>query len=183
MTETPEPIDAVLRSDHAAITRTLAELRSSVDPLAGAQLFERVCADIVRHDVAEEQYLLPAVRELLPDGEQISRTTFAEHEGIERLLRRLEDADTSRDAVGEILADLAAAVDQHVTQQEQHVLPTLVATADSRRLAELGTGVLGSEQLAPTHPRSFVPKSATLSKVTSWLTGLVEKSWDSREPR
>lgn len=183
MTETREPIDAVLRSDHAAIVRALADVRGATDPSEAARIFEQLCADIVRHDVAEEQYLLPAVRELLPDGEQISRTTFAEHEGIERLLRRLDDADVTEHTVGDALAELAGAIDEHVAAQERHVLPTLVATAGPERLAELGTGVLGAEQLAPTHPRSFVPKSATLSKITSWLTGLVEKSWDSRDAR
>jgi hypothetical protein len=76
---------------------------------------------------------------------------------------------------------LTAAIDEHVAAQQEHVLPDLVQAVDEQELAELGDGVLGAEQLAPTHPRAFAPKSATVSKITSWLTGLVEKALDSRD--
>jgi hypothetical protein len=174
MTETvPDPIDAVLRSDHAAITRDLAGLRSA-DPQHAARLFSQLSADIVRHFVAEEQYLLPAVRENLPDGDQLSSDQFAEHERIEGLLRRLDDDESQ--AVGVTIDALQLAMTDHVDMVEGTLLPALVERLDARQLAELGEGALGAEQLAPAHPRSLVFKSATLSKVTSWLEGLIDKS-------
>jgi hypothetical protein len=176
----PDPIDAVLRSDHAAVTRGLAELRTA-DPAAAADRFELLTADIVRHFVAEEQYLLPTVREHLDGGEQLSDAEFAEHERIEDILKRLDDeddADATR--VAEVMTELETAFAEHVRRQESDLIPKVVAALDPDTLAELGEGALGAEQLAPTHPRAFVPKSATLSKITSWLEGLVDKTIDSR---
>jgi hypothetical protein len=176
----PDPIDAVLHSDHAAITRGLAELRA-IDPAQAGDRFELLTADIVRHFVAEEQYLLPAVREHLDDGHQLSDAEFIEHERIEAILKRLDDeddADETRIAAG--MTELETALAEHVHRQETTVIPQLVAALDAKVLTELGEGALGAEQLAPTHPRAFVPKSATLSKITSWLEGLVDKSIDAR---
>ena len=176
----PDPIDAVLRSDHAAIVRDLAALRT-IEPSGGGAHFAQLCADIVRHFVAEEQYLLPAVREHLDGGEQISEQEFAEHERVEKLLRRIDaEEDVDAQQVDLAIGELQDAIDEHVRRQEQELIPQLVAVLDDSALAELGEGALGAEQLAPTHPRAFVPKSTTLSKVTSWLEGLVDKSFDSR---
>ena len=179
---TSDSIDTVLRSDHAAIKRALGDVRANSDPAATGGLFEQLCADIVRHFVAEEQYLLPAVRDHLHDGENTFEASFAEHRQIEALLRKLDHDDTNDAQIGVALDELSDAVDAHVVAQETHVLPALVKAVDAAQLAELGEGVLGAEQLAPTHPRAFVPKSATISKVTSWLAGLVEKSLDARDP-
>jgi hypothetical protein len=176
----PDPIDAVLRSDHAAIVRGLAELRT-IEPTGGAAHFEQLTADIVRHFVAEEQYLLPTVRERLEGGDRISDSEFAEHERIEKLLRRLDDEDdVDAEQVGVTVDALQDAIGEHVRRQEEELIPQVVAVLDEATLAHLGEGALGAEQLAPTHPRAFVPKSRTLSKVSSWLEGLVDKSWDSR---
>ena len=177
MTDTvPDPIDAVLRSNHADIVRGLADLRT-VEPAGGAEHFAQLTADIVRHFVAEEQYLLPTVRERLDGGHKISDDEFAEHERIEKLLRRLDDEDDADAEQVEVAIDaLQDAIAEHVRRQEEELIPQVVAVLDAATLAELGEGALGAEQLAPTHPRAFVPKSATLSKVTSWLEGLVDKS-------
>jgi iron-sulfur cluster repair protein YtfE (RIC family) len=168
----PDPIDAVLRSDHAAITRDLAALRT--DPSGAGERFTQLSADIVRHFVAEEQYLLPAVREHLDGGEQISDEEFAEHERIEKILRRLDDDDAQ--PVDATVDELERALDEHINRQESTLIPHLVSAVDAASLAELGEGALGAEQLAPTHPRAFVPQSATLSKLVSWVEGLVDKS-------
>lgn len=177
-----DSIDAVLRSDHAAIKRALAELRANTDPSETGELFELLCADVVRHFVAEEQYLLPAVREHLDGGEALSDDSFAEHERIEDLLRKLDHDDTTDEQIGAVIDELEAAVNAHINAQEGSVLPELVAASNPEQLSELGQGVLGAEQLAPTHPRAFHPKSATVSKVTSWLVGLVERTLDAHDP-
>jgi hemerythrin-like domain-containing protein len=183
MTETTsDSIDTVLRSDHAAIKRALVDLRTNGDPHETGDLFEQLTADIVRHFVAEEQYLLPAVREHVPEGDAISDSSFAEHEHIESLLKKLDHDDTNDEQIGAALSELEQAIDAHIAAQEGRLLPALVQASDPAELSELGQGVLGAEQLAPTHPRAFVPKSATLSKVTSWLAGLVEKTLDARDP-
>jgi iron-sulfur cluster repair protein YtfE (RIC family) len=180
--EASDTIDSVLRSDHAAIKRALAHLHGNSAARPSGEVFRELSADVVRHFVAEEQYLLPAVRHHLPDGASVSTASFAEHEDIENMLKKLDDDDTAEERIDDVLAELEAALDKHIEVQEGSLFPALVSASDPGQLAELGRGVLGAEQLAPTHPRSFVPKSATLSKITSWLTGLVEKSLDAREP-
>lgn len=187
MTATPagdgsDSIDTVLRSDHAAIKRALAQLRTNADPRATGELFGELSADLVRHLVAEEQYLLPAVRHHLADGAALSDAAFDEHKHLEHLLRAVDHDDVTDEEVGAALGRLEEAVDVHIATQEHQVLPALVESLDPGRLAELGQGVLGAEQLAPTHPRAFVPRSATINKITAWLAGLVDKTIDAGDP-
>ena len=176
----PDPIDEVVRSDHAAILAAAVALRTNSDPAATADLFSGLCADVVRHFVAEEQYLLPAVRDRLDGGRQLSDEAFAEHEHIEHLLKDLDDDDTTDERLAAALTAVESALREHVSAQESTVLPALVAALDRAELDRLGEGMLGAEQLAPTHPRTIVVRSVTLSKLTSWLTGLVEKGLDAR---
>jgi hemerythrin superfamily protein len=182
MTETaPEPIEAVLRSDHQAILRDLDQLRVGGDEAELGRLFGQVGADIVRHFVAEEQYLFPVAREHLPNGRDAVEAAFAEHRQIEQLLRKFDEEHIREERISGLFDELYDAMQAHKLRQEHHIIPQLVAALDERELADLGEKALGAEQLAPTHPRAFAPKSATVNKITSWLTGLVEKALDSRD--
>jgi hemerythrin superfamily protein len=181
MSETAERFDAVLRSDHDAIMRDLDQLRAGGEQAEMGRLFGQVCADIVRHFVAEEQYLFPAARERLPNGRDLVEAAFAEHRQIEQLIKQFEQEHIRDERISGLFDELHDAMQAHKLRQEHHIIPALTAVLDDDELNDLGEKMLGAEQLAPTHPRTFAPKSATVNKVTSWLTGLVEKALDSRD--
>ena len=79
----------VLESDHRALIELLSESAVGDDALSPSHC-ERLVMQVVRHFVAEEQYLLPLVRDQLPGGEQASEVAFDQHRAVEDQLRRLD---------------------------------------------------------------------------------------------
>ena len=51
---------------------------------------DTVITELVRHSVAEEMYVYPAMREHLPDGEQAVEHDIEEHKELERTMKELE---------------------------------------------------------------------------------------------
>jgi exonuclease VII large subunit len=177
MTEAvPDPLDAVLRSDHAAILRGLAELRT-VEPSAAGEHFALVTADIVRHFVAEEQYLDPTVREVLPERADEADAAFARDRETEHILRRLEEHDLSAARLAEVWQQVTSAVATHIAEQ-QELFAILAAKCDPERLNQLGEEVRGAEQLAPTRPRLVAFPEAGLNKLTSFVEGYIDHARD-----
>jgi hypothetical protein len=68
------------------------EKLGSADVERRQQLTEKVIIELVRHSVAEEAYLYPAVRELTPGGDELADREIAEHAEAEETMKRLEDA-------------------------------------------------------------------------------------------
>lgn len=177
MTDSDTPsIVEVLRSDHASITELFTEPRLTDPDEHGTALREQLVTELVRHFVAEEQYLLPELRERVTDGRAVADAAFARDRGIEKQLRALEhDHDAQR--LAQIVADVRTAFAAHVSEQDGE-FQVLTASTPPERLTELGLDALGAEQLAPTRPRSVAPESAAASKVTSLVEGYIDKARD-----
>lgn len=183
MTEQPaQTILDVLDSDHRAMLDLLDRAAAETDPDALAAWCEQLVVDVVRHFVAEEQYLLPLVRERFGDASEHLHTAFVEHREIEDALRRLENVDRDPKAVHPLLADVGARLSRHIAGQDA-VFDQLRARADPAELVQLAEEVRGSEQLAPTRPRIYRPESAAVNKVVSVVQGFVDHVRDSYEHR
>lgn len=64
-------IDIILE-DHREVEQLFEEAKSTTDPHEFRQTVAAVIGELVRHSVAEEQYLYPALRQHLDDGDEIA---------------------------------------------------------------------------------------------------------------
>lgn len=168
-----------LDSDHRAIRELIARAQAETDPDELAALCEQLVMDVVRHFVAEEQYLLPLVRTHLGDGAEHSDAAFVEHAEIESLLRRLEDLERDADAVAALLDQVGAALDTHIDSQDGVLFEALRQSVEPAELIRLADEVIGAEQLAPTRPRDLRPESPAVNKLVSLVSGWVDHVRDS----
>lgn len=166
-----------LRSDHRAVTAELDDPEALQNSDDGAAARERMVMDLVRHFVAEEQYLYPTVRERLPEGDRLAHEGWTADREIERHLRALEGPELTPDRLAAAWTELRAAFAAHVQRQEP-LFDALAAACSPAELDRLGEDVLGSEQLAPTRPRILAPSSPVANKVTSFLEGYLDKARD-----
>jgi hypothetical protein len=177
VTESQSILDG-LRSDHQAIAEALAEPAPTDDAAERAQLVMM----LVRHFVAEEQYLHPLIREHVTDGEDVAEQQFTRDRAIEQRLKELESDELTPPALIAVWDDVSTAFADHVLDQDA-IFDALEQQVDAARLAELGADVRGSEQLAPTRPRASATDSPRANKVASLIEGFVDHVRDSYSHR
>ncbi len=193
MAEKQDPSQSVVdvvSSYHEGIGRELAAVRADVDgSLAdgeGADVtasIERIVIQIVGVLVAEEQYVLPQVREHAPDGAEAADEQFARHRALEHQLRRLEDLELTAELVAPVLDEVVTRWTALTTALRDTLLPPVAAALSTERLGELGDDVLGAIEVAPTRPRGVAPRSPEVSKVVSFAEGWIDRwrdSWSQR---
>src|SRR3954471_1859483 len=93
--QTGEDVIDVLVSDHREVTALIGNIWSVTDPVIRRDLTDTAISELVRHAVAEEMYVYPAMRKYLEDGEKAVEHDVEEHEELERTMKALEAADVS----------------------------------------------------------------------------------------
>jgi hemerythrin superfamily protein len=86
VTEPTAAADVVdeLTADHREATALLDELLTTTDPQTRRDMADTVITELVRHSVAEEMYVYPAMRDHLPDGKKAVEHDIEEHKELER---------------------------------------------------------------------------------------------------
>lgn len=160
----------VLVTDHRRVETLFTELETGdAEPDHRRDLVDVIVAELVRHAVVEELYLLPTVRELLPDGDQVA----------ERELRRHADAERIMDTADPDTAALVAAARAHIEEQERDLLPRVRQVCAPDRLDDLGRRAEAAKRIAPTRPHPHAPAN----RLGAAGTGLVDRVRDAMTNR
>ena len=95
MAEPNTDLDVVdeLTIDHREALALLDQIGTSTDPAERRDLADTVIAEVVRHAVAEEMYVYPAVRYHLASGEQVVQHDIEEHKQLEQVMKQLEKVE------------------------------------------------------------------------------------------
>jgi hypothetical protein len=145
------------------------------DPGRLGPLTDVLVAVLTRHLSAEEQYLYPTVRAVLPDGDRLANVEIEADEAIQHALRRLA-AGPATDLRG--LEEVAPALRLHIRRVEDRLFPRLRAALDETDLIRLGNRVQIAEEAAPTRPHPGTPFTPPWNKVVEPAVGVVDKVRD-----
>ena len=173
-----DDIIAELIVDHREADELLAKLQGDLSPEDRQDTMERVIAELVRHAIAEESYLYPAVEDRVPGGKQIADKERADHQEVEELLKRLEGEDPhapeSRQPLMKLVSDLHA----HIADEENNLFPALRAVYSEQELRDLGDKVRTAKAAAPTRPHPSAPRGEMARKTLGPMVGLVDRTRD-----
>jgi hemerythrin superfamily protein len=172
-----DDIVSLLAQDHETIRERLLEFESAQPEIRSA-LFRELTAQLVRHEVAEEIVVYPALREE-PGGVAVTEERVAEESEAERLLAHMEKLDPETEEFMGALRDLTAAVLAHAANEEAEVFPLLLAHEDASYLEMLGQKFRGEKLAAPTHPHPRSPTSAVGQKIVGPFTSFLDRMRDS----
>jgi len=129
-----------------------------------------VVATLSRHLSAEEQYLYPAIRKVVPGGDELAARELAEDKALLVLLQRVQkDQD---------FEELAAAVRRHVAADSEELLPVLTQMVPIEDLIRVGNRIEVAEEAAPTRPHPATPSSPPWNKVVDPVVAVVDKVRD-----
>jgi hemerythrin superfamily protein len=174
----------VITKDHREVEAIFAELESgNISTKQRRDLADHMTAELVRHAVAEEMYMYPAIREHLPDGDKLADHEIEEHGEVEKLLQDLDGMDAADPKFDEILTKLIADVRHHVQEEESDILPKLQTACGADRMRELGEQVQRAKSVAPTRPHPSAPDTPPANKLLAPGTGLVDRLRDALSGR
>ncbi|SEU25613.1 hemerythrin domain-containing protein [Nonomuraea wenchangensis] len=172
---------AVLTHDHREVEQMFSELESMRGAIGERPklLAENVVIELVRHSVAEEQYLYPAVREHVPGGDELADYEIAEHAAAERTMHDLEHLEPGDDRFWPELDRLMAEVRHHLREEEDELFPRLREACDQAQLEELGAKVERAKKTAPTRPHPYAPDTPPGNRLLMPGAGLVDRIRDA----
>ncbi|MBT2543441.1 hemerythrin domain-containing protein [Streptomyces sp. ISL-44] len=168
-----------LMADHREVEGMFARVQAMAS--TGQELrdlIDEITIELVRHSVAEEQYLYPAVREHVEGGGPMADKEIEDHGRVEKMLKRLEKTSTDDAQMSPLLQQLMEEVAAHVQDEESNLFPMLKRACTPQQLDDLGDKIRRAKALAPTRPHPAAPSSPTASKLLAPGAGLVDRARD-----
>jgi hemerythrin superfamily protein len=173
----------VLTADHRDVTALIQEIWTVRDPMIRRDLTDTAISELVRHAVAEEMYVYPAMRKYLDDGDQAVEHDVSEHKELEETMKTLEGVDVSDPEFETNLRRLETVLADHVQDEESEQFPELRRKVPASELEELARKVETAKKLAPTRPHPSAPNSALFHKLVGPGVGLVDRLRDKLTER
>ncbi|SDS17143.1 Hemerythrin HHE cation binding domain-containing protein [Actinoplanes derwentensis] len=158
----------VVAEQHREIIALADRLSTAPDD---RQVASVLVATLSRHLCAEEQYLYPAVRIVVPDGDRIADRELAEDQ---ELLKSLGGLERGSDAT-----KITESIRRHVAADAEELLPLLERMASADDLIRLGNRFEMAEEAAPTRPHPSTPATPPWNKVVDPLVGVLDKVRDA----
>jgi hemerythrin superfamily protein len=174
----PGSVLARQRRDHVELDRLLDALDGTTGA-AQEEVLQRIDRLVFSHAFAEEAVLWPALRRLLPDGEELTLRVEEEHQEVNELVTALErdGADDARRPAR--LARLVEVLREDVRDEEDLLLPRLQERVDADELRRLGWQWELVRRIAPTRPHPTVARRPPGNALSALPLSLLDRSRDA----
>lgn len=186
-------MDAItlLRADHQKVLAMFDELETgrSADVMGADQ--QRARKDLVtelviaesQHEAIEEEFFWPAVRDALPDGEQLATQAIGQENAAKQVLHALENARPTDSDFEEMITRIIADGRDHIEFEQHEVWPKLKAALSAEQLEELGEKMARAKDKAPTRPHPATPADAAALKTVGKAAAAVDRARDAATGR
>ena len=177
----------ILSMDHREVEAMFTELetlmrsRSGTDDQLRKDLVDQVTIELVRHAVAEEVAVYPAVKDKVSPEE--AERAKREHAEAEETMKRLESLDPNDAAFEEELRKLMIEIRGHVIEEEGEMFPRMREVMTQEELTDLGGRVEAIKKMAPTRPHPSVPNDPGKRLAVGPVTGLFDRLRDMASGR
>ena len=172
-----------LTTDHREALALLDRIATSTDTGERREQVDTVIAEVVRHAVAEEMYVYPAMRDHLPDGEEVVKHDIEEHKALEEVMKQLEAVDSGEDRFDALVREMTEKLRHHAHDEEAEQFPKLRANVPREKLVELREKVETAKKVAPTRPHPSAPNAELFHKLVGPGVGLVDRLRDGLSRR
>jgi hemerythrin-like domain-containing protein len=163
----------VLAQDHQEVKRMLSELETGPTAVTGAndnhltlrkKMVEELIIEESKHEALEEMYFWPAVRDKLPNGDQLAGiATNQEQEGKE-VLARLDKLTADQPEFEQLVRTFIGAGREHIAYEENEVWPGLRQALTAEEASRIGEKIAEGKKTAPTRPHPNTPPAPGVLK-------------------
>jgi len=168
----------ILTADHQDMVELCGQIEHTADPAQRRDLADALIAEVVRHAVAEEMYVYPAIEEHVPNGAEEVEHDKREHAELQRVMKKMEDLDASTPAFMERVRELDGLLRHHAHDEEAKQFPQLRAHVPADRLVEMGKTVENAKKMAPTRPHPQAPQAELFHKTIGLGVGMIDRLRD-----
>ena len=173
----------ILTEDHRQMVELLSQIETAPTAARRRDLADTVIAEVMRHAVAEEMFVYPAVEEHMPNGKEEVEHDKQEHDEIVKLMKRMEDLDASGTEFMERVRELYELLEHHAKDEETEQFPQLRAHIPREKLIDLRQKVENAKKVAPTRPHPNAPHSELFHKSVGPGVGMIDRLRDKLEGR
>ena len=126
-------IVSLLQQDHRTVEKMFSDYQEAQDRAVVAE----ICDELDVHTRLEEEIVYPALRSDVPEGDGMAEHAEDEHKDARQLIGRIRQTEDP-EHLDELVQDLQTAVEEHVTEEENEVLPKMEASLGAERLEQMG---------------------------------------------
>ena len=182
----------VLGQDHREVKEMLAQLEHHATTAAGGTkqemaerkaMAEKLVIEESKHEVVEQMYFWPMVRERLSPGDELADIAIAQENEGKHVLDKLDKLDASEPEFELLLAEFIRAGREHIAYEEEQVWPALRDALTPQEAAELGNRITEAKKTAPTRPHPHTPASPAVLKATGPAAAAADKARDAATGR
>jgi len=171
-----QDIIEALRHDHQELRKMFARLEAATGKRR-RDLFQRLVAELVRHEVAEEEILRPVSKR--DAGKAIANARIKEESRAEELLKDMEKLDPGSAEFTAKLARLRRDVERHAEAEETKEFPRVAKKETTERLAQMGRTYEVAKKAAPTRPHPSTPNTPAANMVAGPFAAVLDRTRDA----
>jgi hemerythrin superfamily protein len=168
----------ILTGDHREMIDLIGQIELAPDPGHRRDIADTLIAEVMRHAVAEEMFVYPAVKDHVPNGAEEVEHDKKEHDEIVKVMKQIEGVDPSDSKFMELIGQLQAQLSHHANDEETEQFPKLRSHIPHGELVEMGEKVQHAKKLAPTRPHPSAPHSELFHKTVGPGVGMVDRLLD-----
>jgi hemerythrin superfamily protein len=127
-------VTKLIEQEHRQVEALFDSFRTSGD----AGVLTRLCDELDAHAAAEEEAFYPMVRDDVPSGKKLAKEAKDEHGEARQLIGRIRRT-SDPDHVVELVDELEQAVNHHVVDEEDDMLPLARSKLGEDRLVAAGS--------------------------------------------
>ncbi|MGK8520140.1 hemerythrin domain-containing protein [Nocardia asteroides] len=172
-----------LRNDHESVLGMIEVLErgrgnGAAETRARSDLATSLVIAASQHEAVEEQFFWPAVRQALPDGDELADQAIEQEDSAKRLLQRIERSEAGSSEFEQALTEFITALRDHIEFEQGRVWPPFREAASPATMEELGEKMATAKKVAPTRPHPATPSSEGAQKTGGLVAALADKARD-----
>ncbi|KQQ45781.1 hemerythrin [Duganella sp. Leaf126] len=162
MSTTAKPRDAValLKQDHDEVKAMFKQYEELGDRAFASKqkLAEKICLELTKHAIAEEEIFYPAVRADVDDSDDLVDEATVEHASAKDLIAQIHAMDPHDDLYDAKVKVLGEYIEHHVKEEEQEMFP--MAKKAGIDLVALGEQIQSRKDEIDEIPPAMIPPVA-----------------------
>lgn len=179
----------VLAHDHREVKQMMTQLEDGASGTgeqalaARKKLAEQLVIEESRHEAVEEMYFWPAVRERVPNGNELADRAIGQEQEGKEVLSHLDKLGADDAEFERLVKTFIKAGREHIEFEETHVWPELRSVLSGQEADELGGKLAEGKKTAPTRPHPHTPSAPGVLKTAGPAAATADKVRDAMTGR